>query len=414
VKPLTNDQSVTALHPKSARYAVRDSKVAGLELRVRPDGVKTWTLRYRAKAGADAGKQKRLVLGRYPRMTLASARVAANEELRRVDAGDDPQAARQAEKVEAARQAADSIDILCETYLARHARLKKRSWRADAGLLKNKVLVRWKGRAVSGITRRDCRELVQSIADGGAPVVANRVVALLSRLFRFALDEEIIEHSPAVKLPKPGVEAAARPDGEREVKPYSDEELRALWKATETLEPAPRAIYRIGLLTGQRPNEVLNLHWTEIAGAWWTLPAARSKNRREHRIYLTRLALDELTRVPRVDDEARVFANYRGKRQLAALNRRVFAGVRSRLRPRHALRDTVATRLAQAGVSIETIAHVLNHSHGPAVTSGYNAYGYDKEKRAALETWARALTAILANGATAAKVTPIAAARKGA
>jgi integrase len=237
---------------------------------------------------------------------------------------------------------------------------------------------------------------------------------LLSRVFRYAVDEEIIEHSPAVKLPKPGVEAAARPDGEREVKPYDDDELRALWKATETLDPAPRAIYRIGLLTGQRPNEVLNLHWSEITGAWWTLPAARSKNRREHRIYLTRMALDELTRVPRVDDEARVFANYRGKRQLAALNRRAFAGVRPRLRPRHSLRDTVATRLAQAGVSIETIAHVLNHSHGPAVTSGYNAYGYDKEKRAALEKWARALTAVLANGATAEKVTPIAAGRKGA
>lgn len=395
MKPLTNHQSITTLRAKRTRYAVRDSKVPGLEIRIRPDGVKVWTLRYRAKAGPDAGQQKRLILGQYPRLSLSKARVAANDELRRIAAGADPQAARQADKAEAKRHAADSIEALCEAFIERHAKVKKRSWRADAGLLKNKILTRWKGRTVSSITRRDCRTLVQAIADAGAPIVANRVVALLSRLFRFALDEEIIEHSPAFKLPKPGVEAKARPDGDREEKPYDDEELRAIWMATEALGAAPRALYRLGLLTGQRPSEVLDLTWSEIDGAWWTLPAARSKNRREHRIYLTRAALDELDRVPRLDDEPHVFVNYRGKRQLATVNRRVFVNVRRRLRPRHALRDTVATRLAQTGVPIETIARVLNHSYGPAVTAGYNAYGYDKEKRAALEKWARRLREIL-------------------
>ena len=82
---------------------------------------------------------------------------------------------------------------------------------------------------------------------------------------------------------------------------------------------------------------------------------------------------------------------FRGKRQLAALNVEVFAAVRRREKPRHAMRDTVATRMAAAGVPVEDISRVLNHAVGLRVTAGYNAYGYDTEKRNALTAWATAL-----------------------
>ena len=103
----------------------------------------------------------------------------------------------------------------------------------------------------------------------------------------------------------------------------------------------------------------------------------------------------QLARVPRVDDEPCVFVGYRGKRQLAAINAEVFAKVRRRQNPRHAMRDTVATGLAAVGVAVEDIAKVLNHAYGPRVTAGYNAYAYDKEKRLAMGKWARRLTALL-------------------
>lgn len=385
-------KTIEAAKPKAARYVIKDSEVRGLELRVSPSGVKTWTLRYRA-----LGQQRRLKLGVYDpqRMTLAAARSAAQAELRKVDGGLDPQAERRAvrEAVEAAKR--DSIEALCESYIERHAKPKKRTWRADQGHLNREVLKRWKGRPVSSITRRDCRELIDAIAGRGAPIVANRIAALLSRVFRFAVDDEIIMVNPAARLPKPGVEASARPEGERESKPYSDDEIRTIWTATEHLEPKLRALYRLGLLTGQRPTEIGDMAWDEIDGSWWTIPAARTKNRHEHRVYLTQAALDELNRVPRLEDEPHVFAGWRGKRQLAAINALVFADVRPRLRPRHAMRDTVATGLAATGLPIETVARVLNHRYGPKVTTVYNAYHYDKEKRLALTRWERRLLGAL-------------------
>jgi integrase len=398
---LTTARTVAVLKPRATRYAVPDTQVAGLDLRVHPDGRKVWTLRFRTD-----GQQRRLKLGEYDRMGLADARQAAKAALRKVDGGLDPQAEKRAKKraaVEAKRAAAlakrDSIEALCASYIERHARPKKRTWRDDQSKITCEILPAWKGRPVSSITRRDCRALVQGIADRDAPILANRVAALLSRLFRFAVDEELLETNPAAQLPKPGVEFGARPQAERPDKPYDADEIRTIWAATEGLAPAARALYRLSMITGQRPGELGGMTWDEIDGQWWTIPASRTKNRREHRVFLSALATEALDVVPRIQDEPLVFAGYRGKRQLAELNAKVFAKVRDRAKPRHAMRDTAAGGMAQAGVAIDDVSRVLNHSVGLRVTAGYNAYAYDREKMIALSTWARRLASIIENNA---------------
>ena len=402
-------QSVNALQSREKRYIVRDANVSGLELRVAPDGTKTWSLRYRNLEK----QQRRLKLGEYPRMGLADARKQANKELRKVDGGIDPQAERQAardalERERAAMELAkrDSIEALCEGYIERHAKVKKRTWRDDQSMLRNEILPVWKGRTISSITRRDCRELVQAIADRPAPIYANRIVSLLSRMFRFAVAHEFVDANPAAHLEKPGAEASDRKD--RESSAYSDDEVRMIWKATEDLPASLRAIYRLGLITGQRPGEISDMEWEELDGSWWSIPARRMKAGKDHRVYLTQLALDELARVTRVEDERHVFCGYRGERQQSEWNAKVFANIRRREKPRHALRHCVATGLAAAGVATEDISKVLSHAAGPKVTAGYNAYSYDKERRSALMKWERRLRAILEEKNTSKKVVSIA------
>ena len=68
------------------------------------------------------------------------------------------------------------------------------------------------------------------------------------------------------------------------------------------------------------------------------------------------------------------------------------------------MRRTAATRMAAAGVPRDHIARVLNHvESGPRATRVYDRHSYDAEKRMALETWDRTLTAIL-EGKDAGKV----------
>jgi integrase len=399
-------KTVAAMAVKDVRYVVRDALVSGLELRINPDGSKTWSLRYRIH-----GQQRRLKLGAYPRMGLASARTAANRELRKVDGGVDPQSEREAaaRAVEAAMQAEerakrDSIEALAYDYIEHYAKPHKKSWRDDQSMLRNEVLPVWKGRPASSITRRDCRELVRAIANRPAPIYANRIISLLSKMFRWAVKEEVIDTSPAMDLEKPGAEASDRTD--RESSAYSDDEVRTIWKATEEL-PAPlRAIYRLGLVTGQRPGEISDMEWEELDGSWWSIPGRRMKAGRDHRVFLTQMALDELARVTRVVDERHVFVGCRGERQQSEWNAKVFAGIRKREKPRHALRHTVITGLSAAGVDAEDVARVASHAFGSRITASYNAYRYDREKRLALQKWERRLRAIL-DGKTADKVVSI-------
>jgi hypothetical protein len=51
--------------------------------------------------------------------------------------------------------------------------------------------------------------------------------------------------------------------------------------------------------------------------------------------------------------------------------------------------------MAAASIPREHIGHVLNHVEGPRATRVYDRYAYDREKRVALETWARSLAQIV-------------------
>ena len=64
-------------------------------------------------------------------------------------------------------------------------------------------------------------------------------------------------------------------------------------------------------------------------------------------------------------------------------------------------RRTAASLMASGGVPRFVISRILNHSDEKDITRVYDRYGYDAEKRAAMEFWGRELTAILERKASA-------------
>src|SRR5580693_2804598 len=81
------------------REEVPDGKGRGLYLVIQPSGAVSWALRYRAD-----GSSRKLTLGQYPALGLATARKRAAEALGQVAGGKDPArtktAARAAAKAE--------------------------------------------------------------------------------------------------------------------------------------------------------------------------------------------------------------------------------------------------------------------------------------------------------------------------
>jgi integrase len=379
--------------PQGRRCDYFDAVVPGLALRVTPRGVKTWCVFYRAPVG---GRLRRLTLGRAPVLSLAQARAQARAILARVHTGDDPAVTK------AAARRAWTVADLADAYLTRYARPRKRSWRADQRLLSKEILPHWRTWPIREVTRQDVRRLVEAIVARGAPVLANRTAALLSKFFAFAVDDGLLEHNPAARIGRPAVERARD-------RVLTTDEIRQFWHALEREAPALRDRLRFQLLTAQRPGEVRDARWAEfdLEGGWWTIPAARSKNKLPHRVPLTPLALEILAARraadPAAAPETFVFRGARGKRQDAAALRRM--GIPDlRL---HDLRRVAASHMASLGVSRLVIGRVLNHVER-GVTAVYDRHSYDAEKRAALEAWARRLQAIVGERDEQAAIVPFA------
>lgn len=385
-KKLT-ERTVKSLKPvRGKRLEVFDAVVSGLALRVTEGGAKSWTVLYRHR-----GRLRRMTLGSLDVISLSKARERARDLLHDASKGADPATDKQAGRK------AETIVDLADLYIEKWAKPRKRSWKADRNLLDHKVLPKWRHRAIVDITRQDVRRLVEDIAEAGAPIVANRAAALLSKMFAFALDRDLVTVSPAVRIPRPGREQARD-------RVLSEDELRALWRAFDELDGPMGAFYKLRLLTAQRGGEVASMRWpdVDIEHGWWTIPATSSKNKLAHRVPLNASAVALLASLLASADEDAVYVlgathrakgnGARGKRQQAEAAATFpvdnFRG--------HDLRRTAASIMASSGISRLTISKILNHVER-SVTAVYDRHSYDPEKAAALNWWDVKLRTILAN-----------------
>jgi integrase len=405
------DRAVRALRPKQTPVDVRDGRQPGLVLTVLPSGRKQFTVRYRFQ-----GKQRRLLLGEYPSVKLAEARKRARKAQSAIDDGRDVAGERQAAK--AART--DTVRTLADDYLKKHALKFKRSAAEDKRILDVEILPRWGDKSVRDLSRRDVRALVERVAER-APIMANRVLAVIRKMLNFAVDHEWLDANPAARVAKPA------PEHSRD-RVLSEDEIRRLWRVLSNLpstadRPAPgrkrsrgtkddplcpisaplAALTKVRLLTAQRGGEVARMRWADVDldSGWWTIPPGHTKNGRPHRVPLTPdvVGLLRAQKAESEDDQAEhIFVGtggatvlHRAKKAPSAIARVLNVDFRG-----HDLRRTAATFMAAAGIRREHIGHVLNHVDGGArATRVYDRYAYDREKRIALETWDRTLKMIL-------------------
>lgn len=441
------DRTVLAVKPTDKRVQYWDDSLPGFGLRVSPPnrksptGRKTWIVMYRRPTGSAV----RLKLGTYPAVGLADARLKAKGYLGQIEIeGRDPVAERHADR------SAETFAQLADIYLRKWAkqvgadgRPRKRTWREDERQINLYLLPEWRHRKVKEITRHHVRELIEGIAerrlrkgttdDGqektGAPIMANRVLALVKKMFNFALDREWIDANPAARL-KPVSRETPRD------RVLSHDEIRMFWCALDAEHHRIATLFRMLLLTAQRSGEVSKMRWSQLEPALfarssnglrmaskieptvWTIPGKEAKNGLAHEVPLSGAARDLLLELAPADEAERAKINtvYRTKNHQAAREpsdwvfpSRTTQGpimevqkAVQRLRTRcgfrfnaHDLRRTAATLMADARVPENIIPKILNHTEPGVTRRHYNLHAYRSEKRAALERWARYLIAVL-------------------
>lgn len=372
--------------PSQGRVEHFDEKVAGLVLRATSTGNKSWYLMYREKG--DLKRQRRL-LGSYPQMTLATARETAQTILLSIKKGEELE-----EKKPSDRHTPYFKD-LAEQYIEKYAKIKKKSWAADEWLLKKELLPVLGTKKAKTIKRRDVIELVTSIHDRGAPVQANRTLALLRKIYNWAIERDILEVNPCFRVKAPGTE------NERD-RVLIEPEIRAVWAALEAEDLVIGTMFKLRLMTAQRGGEVESMRWADIDADWWTIPKERAKNGLAHRVPLTSTVLELLSKLrAKTGKQEWLFPSPKrgcghiANVQKAAQRIQDACGVPDLVM--HDLRRTAASYMTRNGIHRSIVSKVLNHVE-PGVTRVYDRHSYDPEKRQALTTWEAVLMRILSEG----------------
>jgi integrase len=327
---------------------------------------------------------KRLKLGDYPATTLKEAHELWRDARKTLQQGRDP----------AARRPSCIIEEVVKEWLQKDQE-KNRSYRAVAAVMQKYVLPIWGKRDIADIRKRDIIALIDSVVAAGKMPMARKVHAMVSRLFRWCAQRDILDANPASEIAKPGA-----PQNRDRV--LTDTELATVWNATEGFGWPQGFALRLLILTGARRDEIWKLRWDELDGDILKLPGKRMKEGLPHTVPLSAAAMELLQRCPQVEGQEYVFA-LRGTRPSDTwgyVKRLLDAAAPVAPWRIHDLRRTVATGMQRLGVPLPVTEAVLGHISGSrsGVVGIYQRYGYDEEKRQALEKWAAHVAEVVARG----------------
>ncbi len=370
-------RAVDALKPGET---VWDTDVRGFGVRCQR-AARVYLVKYRF-----GGRQRWYRIGAHGApWTPEKARGKAKGVLGDVADGIDPAKARE----DSRRRA--TVAELCQRYLEDHAEEHKRpsSVRMDRKNIENHVLPLLGRESVADVTRTDIDRFKRAVKDGktargrkpeqrggnvvtGGPGVANRCLALLSKMFNLA---ERWGWRPEGSNPCRHVDRYRERSRERFL---SEAELArlgdALSKAERNGTESPHAVAAIRLLifTGARRGEILGLRWEHVDTERAMLLLADSKTGAKA-IYLSAPALETLATVPRMDGNPHVIAGERPGAPLVNIQKpwgriRKRAGLDGvRL---HDLRHSFASVAAAGGLSLLMIGRLLGHTQA-ATTQRY-------------------------------------------
>jgi integrase len=246
-------------------------------------------------------------------------------------------------------------------------------------------------RPAAELGRSEVVRVLDSLANDGKAAMASRTAAYGRACYQWAVKRGSLSTNPFQALPLAAVVKRERV--------LTDDELRAIWRATER-PSSYNGIVRAAILSGQRREEIAGMTWRELAPdlATWTLPSSRTKNRAEHIIPVSEQMRALLGAQPRRDETDLVFPGLNGpfsgfSKAKEALDQA------SRVKDwrLHDLRRTLATGLQKLGVRLEVTEAVLNHVSGSraGIVGVYQRHHWAEEKRAGLAAWGAHVAAIL-------------------
>ncbi len=403
----------------------------GLYLRMRRTGdetAKQW--RYRAQVG---GVRKWLSLGSFPAVGLAKARSELRAHETTHEAAKKGEADHPVTAARFARKAARAQLTVAETFDEWIADKRLGSARKGGAPVRERTIAVLKENfdldirdrigdlKIAKLTREGVQSCIDACRKRGSPGAAAHVFRTLRGLVNFAIKRGLVEIDPMRGIENP------RPYRPAPVVAATDEEIRALLRVIDDskLMMSTRLLVEWLMLTGVRSGEGRLAVWSEIdvERSLWTIPAARTKSNREHKVHLSPQALAVIERAKILHDanETNVFrqsppgdaylfpgSNPRAggpveKMAVARALARLTDRIGKKLRP-HDLRRTLRTLMARIGVQPHIAELCLGHVEREVLRRIYDGHDYKAEMA---EAWDRAGAHVAALRKGGAAVVPI-------
>lgn len=399
---LTDSYARKAPLPPSSNWIIYDTEVAGFGLRCTAAGARSFILNYHTRGG----KERRYTIGDATNWQCTAARKKAKEIRRRIPDGHDPLADIELER------GSKTVAGMCARFIEDHLPELRAKTRSDYQSMISREILPTIGRLkLVDVKPDDIDGLHRKISRGhgehkARPYRANRVAALLSKMFNIAVHRwQWLSANP--------VRGLKRNQEDKRQRYLVNGELARLSEALAVHEDRQAAnIVRLLLLTGARRNEVLSMRYADLdlTSGTWTKPASATKQKKMHSTPLSAPARQLLAGLGKgAEANAYVFpgrwGGHRTEIRQAWADLCRAADIRGlRL---HDLRHSFASQAVSSGSSLEIIGALLGHSQ-PATTARY-AHLFDEVTRRATE---RVGAVIASNGKPGAKAVPFRKARR--
>lgn len=334
------------LPEKGKRAYYYEPKTRGFCIGVTSGGIKTFFLYRKIN-----GRPERILIGKYSDLSIEQARNKAEKLNGEIADGKNPQDAKRALRAEA------TFDELFEVYIAEHSKLQKRTWSEDIDKYRRHIQKRLGKKKLSAITRPDISHIHGAVTKAGHRTTANRVLALISSVYGWAIKENHWHSNPAKGIRRNKEHPRARFI-------QSDEMPRFFAALRDEPNEIVRDYLLLSLLTGARRSNVLSMRWEDISferSEWFI---GRTKNDEPQTVCLSPEAVQVLRSRKPAEPTGFVFPGTGRTGHFQSPDKaweRVLerAGIKN-LRI-HDLRRTLGSWQAKAGASLIIIGKSLNH-----------------------------------------------------
>lgn len=274
--------------PKGVKRYYYDEREAGLVLAVTSGGAKSFYLYKRIE-----GRPERLLLGRFPDLSIENARKAAQEAKGQIAQGINPQKEKRAVRDEM------TFGALFGDYMEKYSKVHKRSWAYDEREV-TKFLSHWFKRKISSIDKAEVERLHAKIGKENGLYQANRLLERIRSIFNKAIDWGWSGVNPAV-----GIQKYREKSRDRFLQP--DELPRFFQALANEPNEAARDFFMLSLLTGARKANTLAMRWKDINFTTETWRIEETKNSDPLTVHLPRQAVDLLRARKLVSESPWVF-----------------------------------------------------------------------------------------------------------